>query len=115
MEELTSHYRGLVALSQLSANPEASKAYSANVTPVVERLHEYPVSGTVDLMNIVTWPPKLRPVPVKPLFFDVAFNYIDYPGRAKVSAEPEGERMQVDEKKAEEQKPAKKGWFGFGR
>jgi signal recognition particle subunit SRP68 len=116
VENLTSHYHGLVALSQLSGNPDVTaKAQMGNVAPVVERLNEYPVSGTVDLKNLVTWPPKLKPVPVKPLFFDVAFNYIDYPGRARVSAESEGEKTEVDERKTEGQKPAKKGWFGFGR
>jgi signal recognition particle subunit SRP68 len=115
LENLTSHYRGVVSLSQLSSNSEtAAKAQLTNAAPVVERLHEYPASGTVDLNNLVTWPPKLKPVPVKPLFFDVAFNYIDYPGRTK-HADAAPEKMQVDEKRAEETKPAKKGWFGFGR
>lgn len=112
---LTSHYRGLVALTQLSSNSEAaSKAQLTNAAPVVERLNEYPTSGSVDLKNLVTWPPKLKPVPVKPLFLDVAWNYIEYPGRVAQTHAAEPEKMQVDEK-AEEAKPAKKGWFGFGR
>jgi signal recognition particle subunit SRP68 len=116
LQNLTSHYRGLVALSQLAGNSEvASKAQLTNTAPVVERLNEYPSSGSVDLKNLVTWPPKLKPVPVKPLFFDVAFNYIEYPGRASRAAEPEPEKMEVDEDKTEAAKPAKKGWFGFGR
>ncbi|KAF2194291.1 hypothetical protein K469DRAFT_709803 [Zopfia rhizophila CBS 207.26] len=116
LENLTSHYRGLVALSQLSANSDvAAKTQMTNAAPVVERLDEYPASGFVDLTNLVTWPPKLKPVPVKPLFFDVAWNYIDYPGRGKRSEEQQPEKMLVEEKKAEESKPAKKGWFGFGR
>jgi signal recognition particle subunit SRP68 len=115
LENLTSHYRGMVALSQLSANSEtASKAGLSNAAPVVERLNEYPASGTVDLRNLVTWPPKLKPVPVKPLFLDVAWNYVDYPGRAAQTALPETEKTQVEEK-VEEVKPAKKGWFSFGR
>ncbi|KAF2004798.1 hypothetical protein P154DRAFT_37689 [Amniculicola lignicola CBS 123094] len=117
LENLTSHYRGLVSLSQLSANSgTAAKAHLTNTAPVVERLNEYPPSGAVDLKNLVTWPPKLKPVPVKPLFFDVAWNYIEYPGRTTTHGiqEPESEKAKVEEK-AEEQKPAKKGWFGFGR
>ena len=113
LENLTSHYRGLVALSQLSASSEtAAKTQLTNAAPVVERLNEYPTSGTVDLKNLVTWPPKLKPVPVKPLFLDVAWNYVDYPGRA--AAEPEPETRQAEEQ-VEEAKPKKKGWFGFGR
>jgi signal recognition particle subunit SRP68 len=115
LENLTSHYRGIVALSQLSANSEtASKAGLANAAPVVERLNEYPASGAVDLKNLVTWPPKLKPVPVKPLFLDVAWNYVDYPGRAAQAPPSETEKMQAEEK-VEEVKPAKKGWFSFGR
>ncbi|CAO2653410.1 Nn.00g028210.m01.CDS01 [Neocucurbitaria sp. VM-36] len=112
LENLNSHYRGVVALSQLSDT--ASKTGTTNAAPVVERLNEYPSSGTVDLKNLVTWPPKLKPVPVKPLFLDVAWNYIEYPGRTQHAKEPEAEKVQVEEKKAERPQ-AKKGWFSFGR
>jgi signal recognition particle subunit SRP68 len=113
LENLTSHYRGVVALSQLSANSEtASKAGLTNAAPVVERLNEYPASGSVDLKNLVTWPPKLKPVPVKPLFLDVAWNYVEYPGRAPAKQEPEPPK--VEETKQETPAP-KKGWFSFGR
>ncbi|KAF2818886.1 hypothetical protein CC86DRAFT_399035 [Ophiobolus disseminans] len=112
LENLTSHYRGVVALSQLSASSEtASKAGLTNAAPVVERLNEYPASGSVDLKNLVTWPPKLKPVPVKPLFLDVAWNYVEYPGRAPAKQEPEPAK--VEETKPE--RPAAKGWFSFGR
>lgn len=115
LENLTSHYRGVVALSQLSANSEtASKAGLSNAAPVVERLNEYPTSGSVDLKNLVTWPPKLKPVPVKPLFLDVAWNYVEYPGRKQQVKEPEPEPEK--EKEEEEERPkVKKGWFSFGR
>ncbi|KAL1599147.1 signal recognition particle subunit srp68 [Nothophoma quercina] len=114
LENLNSHYRGVVALSQLSANSEtASKAGLSNAAPVVERLNEYPSSGSVDLKNLVTWPPKLKPVPVKPLFLDVAWNYVEYPGRKQKVKEPEPEP--VVEEKQEERPKVKKGWFSFGR
>ncbi|KAF1940037.1 hypothetical protein EJ02DRAFT_407373 [Clathrospora elynae] len=115
LENLNSHYRGVVVLSQLSANSEtASKAGLTNAAPVVERLNEYPTSGSVDLKNLVTWPPKLKPVPVKPLFLDVAWNYVEYPGRAPQVQEPEPEKAPVKEQEAEKPQ-AKKGWFSFGR
>ncbi|KAH7072183.1 hypothetical protein BKA63DRAFT_534972 [Paraphoma chrysanthemicola] len=115
LENLTSHYRGVVALSQLSANSDtASKAGLTNAAPVVERLNEYPASGSVDLKNLVTWPPKLKPVPVKPLFLDVAWNYVEYPGRAPAKQEPEPPKPQ-EEAKQPERPAAKKGWFSFGR
>lgn len=115
LENLNSHYRGVVALAQLFASSEsASKVGLTNVAPVVERLNEYPSSGSVDLKNLVTWPPKLKPVPVKPLFLDVAWNYVEYPGRAPQVQERVQEEVQIDEKKAERPQ-AKKGWFSFGR
>ncbi|KAI1774909.1 hypothetical protein F4818DRAFT_441732 [Hypoxylon cercidicola] len=77
-------------------------------TPLVQRLFEYPAEG-VDLENLVNYPPKVEPIPVKPLFFDVAWNYIDYPGKAPAAA-PEPEQNS-----AQPAQPQKRGWFGFGR
>ena len=115
LENLNCHYRGVVALPQLFASSEkASKAGLTNAAPVVERLNEYPSSGSVDLKNLVTWPPKLKPVPVKPLFLDVAWNYVEYPGRAPVVQQLEPETPQAEETKPERPQ-AKKGWFSFGR
>lgn len=115
LENMTLHYRGLVALDQLSSHSDVtSKTQLANAAPVVERLNEYPTSGAVDLQNLVTWPPKLKPVPVKPLFLDVAWNYVEYPGQQKAAPEqPVEEPAQAVQ--VEEAKPAKKGWFSFGR
>ncbi|KAF2817271.1 uncharacterized protein BDZ99DRAFT_565040 [Mytilinidion resinicola] len=116
LQNLISHYGGLVALSHVTDNSAApSKAHPTNAAPLAEKLNEYPASGTVDLKNLVTWPPRLKPIPVKPLFFDVAWNYIEYPGRATPVAEAKTEAMEGVEKTGEEQKPAKKGWGFFGR
>ncbi|KAF2846633.1 hypothetical protein T440DRAFT_432315 [Plenodomus tracheiphilus IPT5] len=116
LENLNSHYRGVVALSQLTASSAtATKAGLTNAAPVVERLNEYPVSGTVELKNLVTWPPKLKPVPVKPLFLDVAWNYVEYPGRAPAVQEPEPEAAAPVEEQKAEPPQQKKGWFSFGR
>ncbi|KAF2639718.1 hypothetical protein P280DRAFT_46337 [Massarina eburnea CBS 473.64] len=115
LENLTSHYRGLVALSQLSNSDPTPKGQLTNGAPVVERLNEYPSSGVVDVTNLVTWPPKLKPVPVKPMFLDVAWNYVEYPGRSNKAQEQAAEKRLAEESKVEEAKPAKKGWFSFGR
>ncbi|KAF2010460.1 hypothetical protein BU24DRAFT_399824 [Aaosphaeria arxii CBS 175.79] len=115
LTKLTSHYRGVVALGLVSGTSDAAAKSKSVSAPVVERLNEYPASGTVDVNNLVSWPPKLKPVPVKPLFYDVAWNFIEYPGRSAAAPEPEPEKMEVDEKKEEPPKAAKKGWFGFGR
>jgi signal recognition particle subunit SRP68 len=105
-------YRALVELSNLTAN--AQKSEGGNRQPLVERLNEYPSNG-VDVENLVSYPPKLEPIPVKPLFFDAAWNYIEYPGREIESSAPSsgrGEKTGSQEQTAEQKK---KGWFGFGR
>lgn len=85
---------------------------------MVERLDEY--DDDVDLKNLVRYPPKLQPIPVKPLFFDLAWNYIDYPGRTPAAAAAtNGVTAETADEKAkpaaEEKKETKRGWFGFGR
>lgn len=78
--------------------------------PLIDRLGEYPAAG-VDLGNIVEYPPKLPFVPAKPIFLDVAWNYIEYPGRRIKEVERNAEREAGEEAPA----PQKRGWFGFGR
>lgn len=82
---------------------------STTARPLMDILHQYPLQG-VDLDNIVTYPPKMEPIPVKPLFLDVAWNYVQYPltsSKAAATKMAETEKQQLQ--------PAKKGWFGFGR
>lgn len=97
-------YRGLVTLEKITAE-ETSK--SGNPRPAIERLHEYSGDG-LDLGNLVPYPPQMEAIPVKPLFLDVAWNYIDYPREAKATESKQ-------EEKTEEKKGGKRGWFGFGR
>jgi signal recognition particle subunit SRP68 len=109
IQSLILHNRALVELHNHNENSRiAAKKHQSSAAPVVEMLDRYPPSGEVDLKKLVDWPPKLKPVPVKPLFFDTAWNYIEYPGR-------ETESAAAREDKDQEEKPAKKGWFGFGR
>jgi signal recognition particle subunit SRP68 len=111
--ELQRH-RALVELSNLSSKSKA-KVDQGLGAPLVERLNTYPTEG-VDLANLVTYPPKLEPIPVKPLFFDVAWNYIDYPGRTSAKAAVTAPKASAQAEKPQEQaSQQKKGWFGFGR
>jgi signal recognition particle subunit SRP68 len=111
--ELQRH-RALVELSNIS-NKSQAKANQGLVAPFVERLNTYPAEG-VDLTRLITYPPKLEPIPVKPLFFDVAWNYIDYPGRVSVKAAATVPKPSTQAEKSQEQaSQQKKGWFGFGR
>jgi signal recognition particle subunit SRP68 len=111
IDGMVSQYRALVELKNLMNQQKASTT-DIYRPPIVERLEEYPVED-VDLTKLVNFPPRLQPIPVKPLFFDLAWNYIDYPGRAtsKVNGAPATPKSAAEEKK----EPAKKGWFGFGR
>ncbi|KAJ5586904.1 uncharacterized protein N7459_002669 [Penicillium hispanicum] len=92
---LVAQYRGLVTLERFDTSSGPSQQ-----RPLVERLHQY--GAGANLGNLVPYPPQMQPVPVKPLFLDVAWNYIDYPQ----AAEPE--TPAPEEKKG-------RGWFGFGR
>ncbi|KAJ9501845.1 signal recognition particle subunit srp68 [Exophiala xenobiotica] len=140
LSKLVIQYRALADLKSQTRSPSqpSTSEQSANANqavipaPLVERLttrNEY--IENVDLTNLVNYPPRLRPVPVKPLFFDLAWNYIVYPsqkaglekgagaGAAAVNGghghESEKAAAAAPQEKQEDQKPAKKGWFGFGR
>ncbi|KAF7956515.1 hypothetical protein EAE96_003852 [Botrytis aclada] len=113
-------YRALVEISNLTSTTPKPGDENVRQTPLVERLHEYPADGVVDLKNLVNYPPQLEVVPVKPLFFDSAWNYIDYPGRRtekaaeKAVVEEEAKESEPEEPQEQHQQQ-KKGWFGFGR
>lgn len=108
--ELQRH-RAIVHIDNLRKETKETIS-SATAIPIAERLHEYPAGG-VDLSNIVEFPPKMALIPVKPIFLDVAWNYIDYPGKTPQAPEP-AKTAQVPATETEKQ-PAKRGWFGFGR
>jgi signal recognition particle subunit SRP68 len=106
-------YRALVELSNLDNTARKSEEGSNKIT-LAERLNQYP-SKEVDMQNLVQWPPKLEPVPVKPLFFDAAWNYIEYPGQDIKQAATNGPEEGKHEATAQQTTQQKKGWFGFGR
>ncbi|KAL7265940.1 signal recognition particle subunit srp68 [Rhizina undulata] len=98
-------YRALVEMDLISSKLSASAKAGKGV--IVDRLGEYPAKEEIDFQDgIVQWPPKLACVPVKPLFLDVAWNLVEYPGGEdkKVVA-----AKQVEEKKQEERR---KGFLG---
>ena len=111
LQNLVAQHRALVELHNIQS--ASMNKNTGSVSPLIERLDEYP-STEVDLAKLVTYPPKIEPIPVKPLFLDVAYNYIDYPGRTQkgnvkataVNGVAEGSRGGEEKKK---------GWFGFGR
>jgi len=60
---------------------------------------------------LVEYPPKLQSVPVKPFFFDIAYNYIGLADLEEKRPEPVVQKKVEAEKKPEQ---AKRGW-GFWR
>ena len=53
---------------------------------------------------------------MKPLFFDAAWNYIEYPGREVEGVAGNGVKENtIPAKTVEHAGQQKKGWFGFGR
>ncbi|KAF3768011.1 hypothetical protein M406DRAFT_289296 [Cryphonectria parasitica EP155] len=103
--------RALVEISNLRKQAGKGDLHAAR-RPLIERLAQYPSEG-VDLENVVTYPPKLEPIPVKPLFLDVAWNYVQYPTTQTEKAKAPQNKTNVQSDS--EKQPAKKGWFGFGR
>ena len=102
-------YRALVHLE--NTREDAADVHPS--VPLIDRLGEYPTGG-VDLGNIVEYPPKLPFVPLKPIFLDVAWNYIEYPGRRTKEVKKNQAERKDSEAPAPEQ-PQKRGWFSFGR
>jgi signal recognition particle subunit SRP68 len=123
LSALVTRYRGLTELENLSFKPTSKGTGKAAVQrPLAEALHLNIYHDSIDPTNIVNYPAKLQPIPVKPLFFDLAWNYIDYPSHelksrtteqpAHKSTQPAAAEPSSDEKPTETKK---KGWFGFGR
>lgn len=114
VQSLVIHYRALVELHNINTETVATRTRHSVPSPLVERLEEYPAGG-VDLTKLVNYPPVVEPVPVKPLFLDVAYNYIDYPGRLQKVPRPGVNGTASSGGNKEEKKDVRKGWFGFGR
>ncbi|KAN0071515.1 hypothetical protein V8E54_010111 [Elaphomyces granulatus] len=102
LRSLVMQYHGVVTLEKLS---EPKAGGSSCQPPLIERMDEY-AADSLDLSNLVPYPPKMQPIPVKPLFLDVAWNYIDY---------PRDDQVEPANKDTEERKESRRGWFGFGR
>lgn len=105
-------YRALVDIDKMRKEGKIT-ATDDPLQPLADKLSRYPTRG-VDLQNIVAYPPVLGVVPMKPIFLDLAYNYIEYPDDGKRSGGKSSEKP-VDNAPQAEQKTQKKGWFGFGR
>lgn len=113
---LTLQYRALADLQKYTISSQQALQSKQFAPPLLERLHLNQYDDNVDLKNIVNYPPKLQPIPMKPLFFDLAWDYIQYPGQAQeVQAKTSAPAAEQAKQEPVEEAPKKRGWFGFGR
>ncbi|CAK7266801.1 signal recognition particle subunit srp68 [Sporothrix epigloea] len=112
------------ALVDIEKQQPLTATAKAGALTLSETLGEYP-PGAVDLDKIVTYPPQIQAMPIKPIFLDIAWNYIDYPtktrGVAAVAKGAAGKGQTADPaasaagKPSSQEQPQKRGWFGFSR
>lgn len=85
-QKFAAHAHGVLAGDEdggPGANLTTTKSTSNQKTrkPLIERLHEYvedpALASTQDALFHL--PPDFKPVPCKPLFFDLAFNFVEFP------------------------------------
>ncbi|KAI9886687.1 MAG: hypothetical protein M1823_001531 [Watsoniomyces obsoletus] len=135
-KELTRQHALVELSTHLFPSPPSASKEPSYARPLVESLDTYPSSGKIDFKSLVSYPPKMEPVPVKPIFLDVAWNYIEYPGRRRedvggqrrqslsstgnTAASRDAKKGKDDVSKGKEgaegdEKKGKRGWFGFGR
>lgn len=113
---ITLRYRALADLQNSTTASQKALQSKQYAPPLLERLHLNQYDDNVDLKNIVNYPPKLQPIPMKPLFFDLAWDYIKYPGQAQEVQEKTAAPAPVPATTEQvEEAPKKRGWFGFGR
>lgn len=98
--------------------PQPSESAKASALALSETLGDYPVTA-VDLDKVVTYPPRIEAIPIKPIFLDIAWNYIDYPSKAGAAAGAGAAAQPAAGQAAEAadsaEQPQKRGWFGFKR
>lgn len=92
-----SRAHGLAVLAKESEN----QSIDSNPDAVADSLLSYPkgTSETV-LNNLVNFTPALKPAPVKPAFFDIAFNFIDYNDEDKAAVQQSEEAPSESKKKS---------------
>ena len=108
--EMSKTLRGKVALQDThfiksSASGDTEQAF-------IRHLDVFPARD-IDLDKLINLYPRLQPIPVKPIFLDLAYNYLQYPGQAETSSNT----MLTSETLAQQQESMenKKSWFGFRR
>ena len=109
LQTMLTQFRALVEIKNLWNI--ASKPQRTFSKPLLERLDKY-FLGPVNLPDLVTYPPKLKAIPVKPIFLDIAYNYVRYPRKAEKLTEKGAVVNGTTESAGGKDR---RGWFGFGR
>lgn len=67
-----------------------------NKKPLIERLDEFREEPQLlsKNPNVVTLPPEMKPVPAKPLFYDLALNYVEMPSLQEKLDDGKGSQKQ---------------------
>ncbi|CAK7202447.1 signal recognition particle subunit srp68 [Sporothrix eucalyptigena] len=113
------------ALVDIEKQQSSTAGAKSGALALSETLGEYP-QGAVDLENIVSYPPRIQAMPVKPIFLDIAWNYIDYPSKTAIGGPAAAPKSVASGQQAEpaasaatpppaQEQPQKRGWFGFKR
>lgn len=109
-------YRALVDMhTSLKKEQDKDRRVQKYKYPLAERLDEFDIGG-VDLHNIIQWPPKLRPIPMKPIFIDIAWNYVQKYNEAATGGKgkkQEKSKESADDADATQEAPKKRGWGFF--
>ncbi|KAI8824151.1 uncharacterized protein EV422DRAFT_519111 [Fimicolochytrium jonesii] len=80
--------------------------------PLISNLDTYIPTFDRTNPNLVSFPPQLAPVPYKPLFFDMAYNGIDFPTRNLARRAEGAERVPRAQDVVEETKETSGGLLG---
>lgn len=108
--EMSKTLRGKVALQDiLFVNSSAGERIEKDF---IRHLDVFPAKD-LNLNKLVDLHPKLEPVPIKPIFLDLAYNYVQYPGQAETASNTISTSKTLTEQ--QEDKESKKSWFGFRR
>ncbi|CAJ0859699.1 2332_t:CDS:10 [Entrophospora sp. SA101] len=57
----------------------ASRCLQHGTSYLLENLNQYPTNFSKTNARLIKFPPEFSPIPAKPLFFDIAYNYLDFP------------------------------------
>ena len=119
VREITSHLSRTHALVELHSLATTAFSQPTHPRPLVTNLDDFPPPGqNVNLHSLVAYPPRMEPVPVKPILLDLAWNYIEFPGHTRAASAVAGAEEGMSENRNEvpsDQQKKSKGWFGFGR